>query len=173
MLESRSNRASWWTSSLALLDEALLSPMADRNDSSRGPSRRHLKEARRLIDACAKNTNEMGAIADAVNAICSRLTDHLEPLIGRRATQALFARAVHLSKPKFKMLDGISTAEADIANVVQELSLQLRAGEPGEALEAVESILGNFVWLLTYFISEDFGLRLLRESCPDLDEEQQ
>jgi hypothetical protein len=51
--------------------------------------------------------------------------------------------------------------------------LRVRSGEPRQTLAAVEQILGNFIWLLTRFMGDDFTLRLLREACPELDEGQQ
>jgi hypothetical protein len=140
--------------------------MGERDDNNRRVGRKHIAEARRLIAVSAVSTDDAGVIADAVQSICSRITDHLEPLISLRAAQALLARAVHLSKPKFKMLDEISTAEAHVGDVARALALRVRTGEPRQTLAAVESVLGNFIWLLTRFMGDDFTLRLLREACP-------
>jgi hypothetical protein len=147
--------------------------MAERNDNIRRAGRTHLEEARRLIAVSAIRTDDAGEIADAVQSVCSRIIDHLEPLISLRAAQALLARAVHLSKPKFRMLDEISTAEAQVGDVAQALVVRVRSGEPRQTLAAVEHVLGNFIWLLTRFMGDDFTLRLLREACPDRDEERQ
>jgi hypothetical protein len=147
--------------------------MAERSDIAKQAGRTHLEEARRLITVSAIRTDDSGEIADAVQSICSRIIDHLEPLISLRAAQALLARAVHLSKPKFKMLDEISTAEAHVGDVARALVLRVRSGEPRQTLAAVEQVLGNFIWLLTRFMGDDFTLRLLREACPELDEGQQ
>jgi hypothetical protein len=144
-------------------------------DGSRGPVRAHLDEARRLLGVCARNTNtnDPGSIADAVEAVGSRISDHLEPLIGRRAAEALLARAVYLSKPRFDVLNHVSTAEVNTANVTREIALRLRTARLADAPEVAISVFGNFVWLLTRFIGEDLGLRLLREACPDLDKDLQ
>jgi hypothetical protein len=71
------------------------------------------------------------------------------------------------------MLDEISTAEAHVGDVARALVVRVRSGEPRQTLAAVEQILGNFIWLLTRFMGDDFTLRLLREACPELDEGQQ
>ena len=142
---------------------------------SRGPVRAHLDEARRLIGTCARITsaNDPGAIADAVEAVGGRVSDHLEPLIGLRAVQALLARAVYMSKPHFDVLKRVSTAEINVPNVARDVALRLRTTPSDNAQEVAIGVLGNFVWLLTRFIGDDLGLRLLREACPDLDEDQQ
>ena len=147
--------------------------MAERSDIAKQAGRTHLEEARRLITVSAIRTDDAGEIADAVQSICSRIIDHLEPLISLRAAQALLARAVHLSKPKFKMLDEISTAEAQVGDIARALVVRLRSGEPRQTLAAAEQVLGNFIWLLTRFMGDDFTLRLSREACPDRDEEPQ
>jgi hypothetical protein len=79
---------------------------------------------------------------------------------------------VYLSKPRFRILDAVSTAEPD-ADVARQLPACLRSAAPAEALEAALNVVGGFVWLLTRFIGDDFGLRLLREACADRDEEKQ
>ncbi|HEY2733226.1 MAG TPA: hypothetical protein VGI70_04540, partial [Polyangiales bacterium] len=133
--------------------------------SFRGPVRAHLDEAQRLIAACGRNTNanDPGSIADAVEAVGARVSDHLEPLIGHRAVEALLARAVYMSKPGFDVLNRVSTAEVNIANVARDVALRLRSAKTANAREVAISVFGNFVWLLTRFIGEDLGLRLLRE----------
>ena len=147
--------------------------MTSVRDPSREPDRKHLAEARRLITSCTADMHDAGSIADAVESMCGKVTDHLEPLIGGQAARALLARAVYLSRPRFPLLNPVSTAEVDIASVARETALQLRRAEAAQALEVATAVFGYFVWLLTRFIGEDLGPRLLREACPDLGEEQQ
>jgi hypothetical protein len=144
--------------------------MARGSLPGRGPGRLHLDEGRRLIAACGGDAGDAAAVGDAVQTICRHVSAHLKPLIGPRATQALLARAVYLAKPHFEVLSAVSTAEAD-ADVERELPVCLRGAQADQAREVAVSVLGNFVWLLTRFISEDFGLRLLREACPNPDED--
>jgi hypothetical protein len=144
--------------------------MAEQGSGESGPGGNHLDEARRLIAACGADTNDAASIADTVEKICRHVIDHLDPLIGRRAAQALFSRAVYLSKRRVEILKDVSTVEPD-ADVARELPDCLRSAPAEEALQAALDVLGNFVWLLTHFISNGFGLRLLREACPDPDEE--
>jgi hypothetical protein len=143
--------------------------------NSRGPVRAHLDEARRMMAACASNTNanDPGSIADAVEAAGARVSDHLEPLIGHRAVEALLARAVYMSKPRFDVLNRVSTAEVNMGNVARDVAFRLRSAGAADAREIAIGVFGNFVWLLTRFIGEDLGLRLLREACPDLNEDLQ
>lgn len=137
----------------------------------RVPDPSHVQQARRLITACGGSVGDAASVADAVGTACARILDHLGPLIGRRAAAALLARSVYLSKREFQLLHGVATGEAQ-AEVVRELPLCLRAAQPEEALEAAISVLGMFVSILAEFISENLALRLLREACPDPDEEQ-
>jgi hypothetical protein len=78
-----------------------------------------------------------------------------------------------MSKPGFDVLNRVSTAEVNIANVARDVALRLRSAKTANAREVAISVFGNFVWLLTRFIGEDLGLRLLREACPDLIEDPQ
>jgi hypothetical protein len=140
-----------------------------------GPRPQHAREARRLIAACGGTADGAGkqsadAVAAAVEQACRKITHHLEPLITRHAVMALLARSVYLSKPRFEFLAGISTSEVN-ADVVRELPPCLCSAEVDAAFAAALDVLGNFVWLLTRFVSDDFGLRLLREACPDPDKE--
>jgi hypothetical protein len=128
----------------------------------------HLDEARRLITIYARDTGSTAGIADAVAAVWRRLMDHFGPLVGPRAAQALLARAVYVSKPSFEALDGVPTREVD-GDVIAGLVACLRGAEPEEALRIAASVLSAYVGLLTRFIGEDLGLRLLREAFPESD----
>jgi hypothetical protein len=142
--------------------------MVTRRGSDSAPSPSNLDEGRRLVATYARDTGSATSIADAVGAVCGRVINHFGPLIGRSAAQALLTRAVFVSKPWFKALDDVPTAEAD-ADVTPGLLACLRSAEPKEALGAAVSVLGTFVWLLTRFIGEELSLRLLREACPPRD----
>jgi hypothetical protein len=144
---------------------------ADRAEDSKRPSSKHLSEARRLIAACGGDARNAVSIADATETVCRQAIDHLGPLISVRAAHALLARAVHLSKPGFAALNTVSTAEAT-ADVARDLPVFLRGRPADEAFDVASAVLGHFVWLLTRFTSDDLGLRLLREACPDGGEEQ-
>ena len=134
-----------------------------------GPSQ--LKEALRLLTACTGSTVDAASVADATGTTCARILDHIGPLVGRRATEALLARSVYLSKQKFPLLERVETGEAQ-DKVVRELALCLRAARPDEAMKMAISVLAMFVSILADFISESLALRLLREACPDPDKEQ-
>lgn len=131
-----------------------------------GPGPANLDEARRLVALYVHETDSPPAIADAVAKICGRIIEYFDPLIGARGTQALLVRAVYLSKPWSKALEAVPTREAD-ADVARDLLACLSAAERKEALGAAISVLGAFVELLTRFIGEDLGLRLLRDAFPD------
>jgi hypothetical protein len=136
----------------------------------KGPSQIHFDEARRLVSACDGDLHDAASIADAVERVCRSVPDYLAPLITRHAAVALLTRAVFLAKAQFPILAPVSTSEAG-AEVARELPACLRTAEANDALEAASNVLANFVWLLTRFISDEFGLRLLREACPDLEED--
>jgi hypothetical protein len=136
----------------------------------KGPSRLHFDEARRLISACAGDPLDAASIADAAEKVCRGVIAYFAPLITRHATVALLTRAVFLSKARFAVLHAVSTDEA-VADVARELPACLRLAEAKDALEAASDVLANFVWLLTRFVNDELGLRLLREACPDLEED--
>ena len=146
--------------------------MPERRGTAHAPAPPHLQEARRLIALCAGNAGDAGAIVNATETVCARVVDYLDPLIGRNAAQALLARAVYLSKPQFALRGTVSTGEAQIANVAAELVSHLRAADADVGLAAAADVLARFIGLLTGLIGEELGMRLLREACPDLDEEQ-
>jgi hypothetical protein len=136
----------------------------------KGPSPLHIAEADRLLLAYTAAPHDAASIADAIEKVCRGLTGYLAPLITRHAALALLTRAVFLSKRRFKILNAVSTREAD-AEVARELPACLRSAAAKDALEAASDVLANFVWLLTRFVNEELGLRLLREACPNADED--
>lgn len=140
--------------------------MARRADGIPGPGPANLDEARRLIALYVSDTGSAAAIAEGMVKICGQILEHFDPLIGARGAQALLVRAVYLSKPWAKALEAVPTGEAD-ADVARDLLTCLRQAPPKEALGAAVSVLGSFVYLLTRFIGEDLGLRLLRDAFPD------
>jgi len=96
-----------------------------------------------------------------------KLSQRLAQLITLVGSDALLARAVHLSRAEFPFLDGAQTTPS-----ADGLTLRLRESAEGvessQAAEAFEAVLAILIALLISFVGEDLTLRVLREVWPEL-----
>ena len=123
--------------------------------------------ARQLLGREAGGSREPEELARAIGRAYRRLHQRLAPLIGPAGYNALFARALHLARAEFPALEDVALDERAETNLVGAVRVAVSStrdlAEPAAALEA---ILAHFIWLLTTFIGEDLGLRLVREAWP-------
>jgi len=103
----------------------------------------------------------------AAERVFEKLSKRLAQLITLVGSDALLARAVHLSRAEFPFLDGAQTTPS-----ADELTLRLRESAEGvessQAAEAFEAVLAILIALLISFVGEDLSLRVLREVWPEL-----
>jgi hypothetical protein len=138
-----------------------------RRHSVSGPGPANLDEARRLIALYTDDTGNAEAVAHAVGQICTRISEHIGPLIGTQGVKAFLVRAVYLARPWSNAIQSVPTQQAD-GDVAGHLLTCLRGAEAREALGAALAVLGSFIWLLVRFIGEDLGMRLLRDAFADV-----
>jgi hypothetical protein len=129
--------------------------------------------ARQLLGREDRDSPEAEDPAEAIGRAHRRLHQHLAPLIGPAGYSALFARALHLARAEFPALEYVALDEDAGTNPAGAVRFAAAgAGEFSEPAAALEAILAHFIWLLTTFIGEDLGLRLVREAWPELVDEQ-
>jgi hypothetical protein len=107
------------------------------------------------------------AVPAAAERVFGKLSRRLAQLITLVGSDALLARAVHLSRAEFPFLDGMQTTPS-----ADGLTLRLRESAEGvessQAAEAFEAVLAILIALLISFVGEDLSLRVLREVWPEL-----
>ncbi len=102
-----------------------------------------------------------------VDAVISKLSTQLDPLIGPTGFQILFARALHLARLEFPRLDSVERG-TETSTGLPGLRESLRGLEPAEASEASGAIIARLLELLANFIGEDLTVRLVSRAWPDL-----
>lgn len=101
---------------------------------------------------------------DAVRA-CQKLSVHLERLVGRHGTAALFARSLAVTRRRFPWL--VVTAADVSGDPWPALLVCLEARDGDLAHQASVSLLASFVELLGRLIGEAMVLVLLAEIWPE------
>ena len=112
---------------------------------------------------------EPAALAAALTRLHSLLRRRLVALIGSAGFAALFARALHLARAEYPALDAVAfdTREAFDTGGAADLhgiGAFATARPPDEVGEALAAILAQFIGLLTTFVGDDLGLRLIDEA---------
>jgi hypothetical protein len=102
---------------------------------------------------------DAGAVALATVAAVRDLLDELRPLVGNLATQALYARSLHLARVDFQR-----PSPAELANVdtlTAGLARDLAARDATEAGRAGRALLHAFTDLLVSLIGDSLTFRML------------
>jgi len=103
----------------------------------------------------------------AAERVFQKLSKRLAQLVTLVGSDALLARAVHLSRVEFPFLDGAQITRSD-----DSLTLRLgdsgKGAESGQVAEGFEAVLAILIALLVSFIGVDLTLHLLREVWPEL-----
>ena len=117
-------------------------------------------------------TTEMGdadgalAAPKAAERVFGKLNKRLAQLITLVGSDALLARAVHLSRAAFPFLGEAQITRSDDSSV---LSLPESAErENSQLVDGLEAVLATLVALLVSFIGEDLTARILREVWPEV-----
>ena len=120
-----------------------------------------------LLTAEGVDAERRLAAPAAAERVFGKLSQRLAQLITLVGSDALLARAVHLSRAEFPFLDGAQTTPS-----ADGLTLRLRESAEGvessQAAEAFEAVLAILIALLISFVGEDLTLRVLREVWPEL-----
>ncbi len=120
-----------------------------------------------LLTAEGVDAERRLAAPAAAERVFWKLSQRLAQLITLVGSDALLARAVHLSRVEFPFLDGAQITRSD-----DSLTLRLgdsgKGAESGQAAEGFEAVLAILIALLVSFIGEDLTLHLLREVWPEL-----
>jgi hypothetical protein len=118
---------------------------------------------RALADEAGAASPDRKQAAAAFDALCERLRGRLQPLFGRAAIAALFARALHVSTHEFPWLEGVIAKGSDHCSPpgLQTLAPEVTAELLHDGLAAV---LANDIGLLSTFIGEDFVMPLVQQA---------
>jgi hypothetical protein len=103
----------------------------------------------------------------AAERVFEKLSKRLAQLVTRVGSDALLARAVHLSRVEFPFLDGAQITRSD-GSLTLRLGDSGKGAESGQVAEGFEAVLAILIALLVSFIGVDLTLHLLREVWPEL-----
>lgn len=103
------------------------------------------------------------AVADRALWSWEQMAFHLQPLIGETGFQALYARTVHLTVPRFTGLTPARQSES-LDAAFRKLRADLEALPPPEAVQASKMLLDTFTELLSTMIGESLTSRILRSA---------
>jgi hypothetical protein len=119
-----------------------------------------------LAKETAGETDRAG-LADAAERVGQKLSHRLSRLVSAVGSQALVARALHVTQAEFPFFEGVhvgTTPERCFAG----LSERVQAIEPNAARTGLVAVLGRLLDLLVGLIGEDLTVRLVGEVWPDL-----
>jgi hypothetical protein len=119
-----------------------------------------------LLEAEMGDAREPEALLDAAERVCQKLCRRLTRLITVIGYQALLARALHLAKGEFPLLDEVRAGATDDA-CFDGLRAKTKGVDPVMLRAALTTVLASVIGLLTTFIGEDLTLRLVRDVWPD------
>jgi hypothetical protein len=126
--------------------------------------------ARRLLAAEAGQATSPEALATAGERAYLRLREQLALVLGTNGFDALWARAMHLAQPNFRVGDDSAAKESSSTHASRADGLQ--AVVRGHDSAAVEQNLvvafASFITLLCTFIGEELGIRFIRQLWPNL-----
>jgi hypothetical protein len=118
-----------------------------------------------LLASELSDTSEPGALFDAAERVCGKLSRRLARLITADGYSAILARALHLAMADFPFLDGVRPSGATNACLdgLRELAHTVDAPR---IREAVVAVLAGTIALLGTFIGEELALHLVRDIWP-------
>jgi hypothetical protein len=155
-----------------VVEEQLPVPLAlptDRRRSPRqaAPAAVYLELAKWVLAQEMSDGGEDLPLPDAAERACQKLLDRLAKLITASGSQALLARALHLSQADFIFLQGIEpglTPETYLAGLRQSAG----GRDPALVARGLATLLAIVIELVALFIGEQLMARLLLEVWPDL-----
>ena len=118
-----------------------------------------------LLTSELSDVSEPGALFDAAERVCAKLSRRLARLITADGYSAILARALHLAMAEFPFLDGVRPSSS--TNVCLEGLRELaHTTDATRIREAVVAVLAGTIALLDTFIGEELALRLVRDIWP-------
>ncbi|MGD9892654.1 MAG: hypothetical protein AB7R89_13470 [Dehalococcoidia bacterium] len=105
------------------------------------------------------------ALPDAAERACQKLGRRLTRLVTEVGYQALLARALHLARGEFPVLDEVRAGR--LADVCLDGLPARAAVEPATLREALTAVLAAIIGLLVTFIGGDLTLRVVHDVWPE------
>ena len=108
------------------------------------------------------------ALQDAAESACEKLTQSFAPVVTGSGMDSVIGRALHLARPQFPLLEGVTARNMRTADgpCLQGLLSSLQGVDPAEAMKAIVAVLGNAVSLLSSFIGDALIFRRLGSTWP-------
>jgi len=123
--------------------------------------------ARRLVMDEAYGLDRPEAVMEAGERAWGRLRRRLITLIGPEGCDALFARALALSRSDYPILAGVHY-EAATEYGLTGLREIIHESAPTDVLDALVTVTTYFLAVLARLIGADLVVRLVREAWPEL-----
>ncbi len=121
--------------------------------------------ARELMDAEALSLGGDASRIEAGQSVLSRLYEILRPVVGAGGYETILLRALVIAARNESRLGGIDLPKAG-APSVQELTAALGRDSGRSAVEAVESIIAEFMSFLARLVGWPLTMVFLREAWP-------
>jgi hypothetical protein len=108
-----------------------------------------------------------GALAEAAERICHKLSVRLARLITPVGYEALVTRAKQLATPQFPFLAGVRVGSGS-ESCLDGLRESVRGVDTAGVLHGLATTVANITNLLMTFVGDELTVHLLREIWPDL-----
>lgn len=117
---------------------------------------------RALVDGTGAPSPETAQLAAAFDVLCGRLHKQLQPLFGKTAVDALFARALHVTTIEFPWLGALIPRGANPC--VADRLPALRPADADQFAAGLAAVLAHNIGLLSGFVGEDLILPLVQQA---------
>lgn len=108
----------------------------------------------------------VATLTDAAERSCQKLGGHLARLVAPAGYHALLARALHLSRSEFPLLEGVRAGESEDV-CLEGLQDSVQGVDLAILRDALTTMLARVFELLATFIGEDLALRQARDIWPE------
>jgi hypothetical protein len=122
---------------------------------------------RLLLTAATGDQTDPATLPGAAERAFQKLCRQLAELVTMVGSQALFSRALYLTRTQFPFLAGVRAGTTPEA-CLEGLRDSVQGVEPAQAREGLAALFATLIELLTTFIGEDLTLRLVAEVWPEM-----
>ncbi len=117
---------------------------------------------RALVDATGTPSPDAAQLAAAFDLLCGRLHQQLQPLFGKTAVDALFARTLHVAAAEFPWIRELIPRGQD--SCVADALATLPPPDPDQLVAGLAAVLAHNIGLLSGFVGEDLILPLVQQA---------
>lgn len=125
-----------------------------------------MRVARRILAHEMGDRQGLVGLSEGAEQASRKMAGVLIGLVSAVGSQALFARALYLSRAEFPFLVGVRAGTSPESNL-EGLRASLEGVEVERAREGVASVLASLIGLMITFLGENLTWRLLGRAWPE------